>query len=91
MVGTLLDIVDIIYRIYYWMIIIYIFMSWVPNVRESFIGEFLGKMVEPYLAPFRRIVPPLGMIDFSPIVALLALWLASFGLKKSFDFCLRVI
>lgn len=82
MVGTLLDIVDIIYRIYYWMIIIYIFMSWVPNVRESFIGEFLGKMVEPYLAPFRRIVPPLGMIDFSPIVALLALWLASFGLKS---------
>ncbi|MCY7557526.1 YggT family protein [Paenibacillus macerans] len=64
------------------MIIIYIFMSWVPNVRESFIGEFLGKMVEPYLAPFRRIVPPLGMIDFSPIVALLALWLASFGLKS---------
>ena len=57
-------------------------MSWVPNVRESFIGEFLGKMVEPYLAPFRRIVPPLGMIDFSPIVALLALWLASFGLKS---------
>ncbi|CAM4334847.1 MAG: YggT family protein [Paenibacillus macerans] len=82
MVGTLLDVVDIIYRIYYWMIIIYIFMSWVPNVRESFIGEFLGKMVEPYLAPFRRIVPPLGMIDFSPIVALLALWLASFGLKS---------
>ncbi|MDU5950590.1 MAG: YggT family protein, partial [Paenibacillus macerans] len=36
----------------------------------------------PYLAPFRRIVPPLGMIDFSPIVALLALWLASFGLKS---------
>ncbi|MCM3698477.1 YggT family protein [Paenibacillus macerans] len=64
------------------MIIIYIFMSWVPNVRESFIGEFLGKLVEPYLAPFRRIVPPLGMIDFSPIVALLALWLASFGLKS---------
>lgn len=82
MVGTLLDVVDVIYRIYYWMIIIYIFMSWVPNVRESFIGEFLGKMVEPYLAPFRRIVPPLGMIDFSPIVALLALWLASFGLKS---------
>ncbi|WP_285889846.1 YggT family protein [Paenibacillus macerans] len=82
MVGTLLDVVDVIYRIYYWMIIIYIFMSWVPNVRESFIGEFLGKLVEPYLAPFRRIVPPLGMIDFSPIVALLALWLASFGLKS---------
>ncbi|RRJ66637.1 YggT family protein [Paenibacillus oralis] len=81
MVGTLLDVVDVIYRIYYWMIIIYIFMSWVPNVRESFIGEILGKLVEPYLAPFRRIVPPLGMIDFSPIVALLALWLASFGLK----------
>ena len=42
--------------------------------RESFIGELLGKLVEPYLAPFRRFIPPIGgMIDISPIVALFAL------------------
>ncbi|WHX51518.1 YggT family protein [Paenibacillus woosongensis] len=63
------------------MILIYILMSWVPNARESFIGELLGKVVEPFLAPFRRFIPPImGMIDISPIVAIFVLRMAVFGL-----------
>lgn len=76
---TLYEIVQIIFRIYYWMIIAYIFMSWVPQVKESQIGEILGKLVEPYLKPFRKIIPPLGMIDISPIVAVLALYFIEIG------------
>lgn len=74
-------IIDILFQIYYYMIIIYILMSWVPNLRENFIGELLGKLVEPYLAPFRRFIPPLfGMIDISPIIALIVLQFAVSGL-----------
>ncbi|WP_273545563.1 YggT family protein [Paenibacillus caui] len=69
--------------IYSYMIIIYVLMSWVPSVRESFVGEWLGKLVEPYLAPFRRFIPPImGMIDISPIIALFALRLAAVGLSS---------
>lgn len=58
-------------QIYQYMIIVYVLLSWVPNARESFIGELLGKLVEPYLTPFRKIIPAIGgMIDISPIVAL---------------------
>ncbi|WP_249900091.1 YggT family protein [Paenibacillus sp. PK3_47] len=65
------------------MIIFYILMSWLPNVRENFIGELLGKLVEPYLSPFRKVIPPLfGTIDFSPIVALFVLQFAVTGLKS---------
>lgn len=79
--GTIENIIWIIYQIYFYMILIYILMSWVPNVRDSFIGELLGKLVEPYLAPFRRFIPPImGMIDISPIVALFVLQLAMNGL-----------
>lgn len=60
-------------QIYSWAIIIYIFMSWVPATRETGIGRFLGQIVEPYLSVFRKFIPPIGMIDFSPIVALLVL------------------
>lgn len=75
------DFVWLLYQIYFYMILIYILMSWLPNARDSFIGEWLGKLVEPYLAPFRRFIPPLmGMIDFSPFVALLVLRLAAIGL-----------
>ena len=73
--------VGFLFQIYFYMIFIYVLMSWLPNVRESFIGELLGKLVEPYLAPFRRFIPPIGgMIDISPIVALLVLQLARNGL-----------
>ena len=66
--------------IYSWALIIYILMSWFPGARESGVGEFLGKITEPYLEPFRKIIPPIGMLDISPIVAIIALQLASNGL-----------
>jgi YggT family protein len=77
------SIIDILFRIYYYMIIIYILMSWLPNLRENFIGELLGKLVEPYLSPFRRFIPPLfGTIDVSPIIALIVLQFAVGGLHS---------
>ncbi|MDU2240003.1 MAG: YggT family protein [Paenibacillus sp.] len=83
MVGYIDSIVWLLYNIYFYMILVYILMSWVPNVRESFIGELLGKLVEPYLAPFRRFIPPImGMIDISPIIALFVHRLAAFGLMS---------
>ncbi|MCL6604138.1 MAG: YggT family protein [Paenibacillus sp.] len=72
-----------LFNIYYYMIIFYILMSWLPNVRDNFIGELLSKLVEPYLAPFRKIIPPLfGTLDISPIIALIVLRFALGGLKS---------
>jgi len=63
------------------MIIGYVLMSWLPNLRESFIGELLGKLVEPYLSVFRRIIPPIGgVLDLSPILAVFALQFVAAGL-----------
>ncbi|GIO55555.1 MULTISPECIES: YggT family protein [Paenibacillus] len=75
-------ILTLLFNIYFYMIIIYVLMSWLPNIRESFIGELLGKLVEPYLSPFRKIIPPIfGMLDISPIVALFVLQFAMQGLR----------
>lgn len=68
--------------IYQWALIIYIFMSWFPNARETAIGQFLARICEPYLEPFRKIVPSIGMIDISPIVAFLVLNFAVNGLDQ---------
>ncbi|AHV98366.1 YggT family protein [Paenibacillus sabinae] len=77
------SIINILFNIYFYMILFYVLMSWLPNVRDNFIGELLGKLVEPYLTPFRKIIPPLfGTIDFSPVVALLVLELAVNGLRS---------
>lgn len=75
--------IDTLQYIYYCMIIAYVLLSWLPNVRESFIGELLGKLVEPYLTPFRKIIPPIGgMLDISPIIALFAFRFVVLGIKE---------
>ncbi|MEK3788173.1 MULTISPECIES: YggT family protein [Paenibacillus] len=74
-------VVGLLLQIYTYMIIVYVLLSWLPNARESFIGELLAKLVEPYLSPFRRFIPPIfGMIDISPIIALIVLRFAASGL-----------
>ncbi|WP_163536923.1 YggT family protein [Gracilibacillus sp. YIM 98692] len=71
--------------IYSYAIIIYILMSWFPGARDSSIGRFLGSIVEPYLEPFRKIIPPIGgMLDISPIVAIFVLQFAMRGLNYLF-------
>jgi YggT family protein len=72
-------IINVLSQIYYYMIIGYILLSWFPNARESFIGELLSKLVEPYLRPFRRFIPSIGFIDLSPIVALISLYFVKLG------------
>jgi len=64
------------------LLIINIFMSWVPSIQNSSFGQMLGKICEPYLEQFRRFIPPFGMIDVSPIVAILVLNLARNGLQQ---------
>ncbi|GBF11962.1 YggT family protein [Tepidibacillus infernus] len=83
---SIISIVDTIFQIYFWLIFAYILMSWVPQMRETPVGELLGKLVEPYLRPFRKIIPPIGMIDISPIVAFFALDFIREGLKTVLRF-----
>lgn len=81
-VNSIYNFIDTVGEIYRWLLIAYILLSWVPNIRDSFIGELLKKIVEPYLAPFRKIIPPIGgMLDVSPIIAFIALGFVIKGLK----------
>ena len=60
-------------------VFVYVIMSWLPNTSTGVIGDIyraLGKICEPYLGIFRKIIPPIGMIDFSPWVAIIVLQLA---------------
>jgi len=80
-VSGIVGFIQTLQQIYTFVIIAYVLLSWLPNARESFIGEFLGKIVEPYLSMFRRIIPPIGgMLDISPIVAIFALQFIAAGL-----------
>ena len=83
--GLLFDVIARLVELYSWALIIYILMSWFPNARDTKIGQFFARICEPYLEPFRRIIPPLGMIDISPIVAIFVLRFAVVGLATLFS------
>jgi len=83
--GQLYFLISTAFSIYRFMLIIYIFMSWLPGARESQFGIFIGRLCEPYLEQFRKFIPPLGMIDISPIVAIFVLFLAEAGIGTIFQ------
>lgn len=64
--------------VYSFVIVVYVLLSWFPTDR-GIIGDIyrvLGRICDPYLNLFRRFIPPIGgMVDVSPIVALLVLQL----------------
>lgn len=74
------SIISTAFTVYSFALIIYILMSWFPGARQSAFGEILRRICEPYLDVFRRFIPPLGMIDLSPIVGIIVLRLAESGL-----------
>jgi len=71
--------VSALFDILYYLILIRIILSFFPispygNPTLLNIIYFLRQLTEPFLAPFRKIVPPLRMgLDLSPILALIVL------------------
>ena len=65
--------INIIFQVYTMLLFLRILSSWVPQANEYRITHFIAYYTDPYLNLFRRIIPPFGMIDLSPIVAFLAL------------------
>lgn len=57
------------------LILLHALGSWIPRVRESRAYEMLDSLIAPLLNPIRRVIPPTGGFDFSPLLLLLLLYL----------------
>lgn len=53
-------------------------LSWFPMNPSNPLVAVLWQITEPVLAPFRRIIPRMGMIDISPLVALIVLQIVGY-------------
>ena len=61
--------------IYSWILIIRAILSWVNPNPYNPVVQILYRITEPVLAPVRRVVPPVGGLDLSPLVVLVAIWI----------------
>jgi YggT family protein len=92
--GLLFDAVDsvqsfvhVFIYVYILVIFVYILTSWIPlpySPTLSRVQRFLYDVCNPYLRLFRRILPPLGPLDLSPVVAVIVLFALQRGLDALF-------
>jgi len=79
-VSSVQTFVSVFIYVYMLLLFAYVLLSWVrlpysPTVNR--LQRFLYDVCEPYLRLFRRVIPPIGAFDISPIVAFAVLYLVN--------------
>lgn len=90
--STIYNILSELIYIYSVLVVVYALLSWVPSLMNTKFGDFLGRIVNPYLSFFDRIIPSFAGISFSPVVALLVLYAFNkYVLYFIFSFLVRIL
>ncbi|OUM96554.1 MAG: hypothetical protein BAA04_00765 [Firmicutes bacterium ZCTH02-B6] len=70
---ALIRLVNTLFEVYSWLLIIRILLTWFPVDPYNPAVRFIARVTDPFLRPFRGILPPIGMVDLSPILAFIVL------------------
>ena len=76
LMRSLVSLVDILFTVLYWMLVIRIVLSWVGVSPYTTYNELLGalyQVTDVILRPFQKLPLRIGMMDFSPVVAFITL------------------
>ena len=72
--SLLFDLLANVIQLYIIVLLIRILITWIPNLDPyNPLVQILNQVTEPVLEPARRLIPPIGMIDISPIVVFFVL------------------
>ncbi|MGB9661337.1 MAG: YggT family protein [Moorellaceae bacterium] len=86
---TVITLVKISFEVLQWLIIARVFLSFIPHDAYHPVFRFIYETTEPVLAFFRRLLPRTSLpLDFSPLVAILALQLIE---QLVISFLVRII
>lgn len=58
-------------------------ISWFPVNPENPLVRVLNEITEPILAPLRRVIPRFGMLDLTPMIAIIILMVVQQALNQS--------
>ena len=76
-ISRIQDFVSVFIYVYILLLFAYIITSWIRLPYSTWLNRiqrFLYDVCEPYLRIFRRILPPFGPLDLSPIIAIFSLY-----------------
>jgi YggT family protein len=66
---------SVLIDLYSLVVLVAVVVSWVPTLRGTPLVSVVERLTEPVLEPIRRVLPPTGGLDFSPMVLLFLLWI----------------
>lgn len=67
-------ILDTLFEVYYWILILRFLSSWMPSMDFRHpIVRFLYRVTDPVVGIFQGLIPPVGNVDFSPVILFLVL------------------
>ena len=72
---ALIGVFTLFLKVFFFAIIISVILSWVAPGGASPAAELVNQITEPALAPFRRMLPSMGGLDISPILAFMVIQL----------------
>jgi YggT family protein len=78
-------IVDLVFRAYLIIMLVYAVISWVPSLRGRW-SDYVARLVEPVLIPIRRIIPPIGGLDLSFLVVIILLQIIDSSIVRQNEF-----
>lgn len=70
--GLMIELITVAFTVLWLLVLAHVVVSWVLSPYHE-IRRFLDRIVQPLLYPIRKFVPPIGGIDFSPMVLLIGL------------------
>lgn len=76
---TIVNLINTLVNFYSTLIVIWCLLTWIPMKRDGLLADIaaaIGSLVNPYLNLFRKMMPSTMGIDFSPVIAVLALTVA---------------
>ena len=73
---ALVALVQFLFDLYIIILLARTFLSWVQVDPQNPIVKLIYQLTEPLLGPIRRILPQSGALDFSPLAALIVVWVA---------------
>ncbi len=81
MINNLIFVVNSFFQIYFWLILVRCLLSFIPSInwyKQPF--EAIKDVTDLYLDLFKKIIPPIHGIDFSPWLALIVLQVLNYSI-----------
>lgn len=78
---VVVQVIHFVIRILMLLVIVQAVLSYFMSPYDP-IRQRIDRLVAPLLAPIRRVVPPVGMVDFSPVVLIILLQLVDILLSR---------